>query len=251
MKNNIAKEHGEAFLEIAIGLIADDPIKIIGSLNKLRKQILSIRDAIFWENFQKYLSRLYDIDDAGSINNKCNEKLANLLAAQSPNDKAGYEGDPERLHENAKRIVKLIDDAGTIQKSIYYANLTRALVGEFINRAQFFKLCNCVRNLTDEDLDYLAEDIQKRWTSTISEDTGLIDDFRAVGLMKEVNAGFSYSMRAFELLKYGLKYEEKIQIPNDIQDRMMIGTISQESIDDLFRVEGETLIMGNGNPKST
>ena len=48
--------------------------------------------------------------------------------------------------------------------------------------------------------------------------------------MKEVNEGFSYSKRAFELLKYGLKYEENIQIPNDIQDRMVIGSISEKSI---------------------
>ena len=97
----------------------------------------------------------------------------------------------------------------------------------------------------------MAIDIQKRRTSTITEDNGLIDDFRAVGLMKEVNEGFSYSKRAFELLKYGLKYEENIQIPNDIQDRMMIGSISSKSIDDSFHVEGETLKIGSINQGGT
>ena len=249
--SNVVQEHGDEVLESVIGLLSRDPIAILSSLVKLRKLTLTIRDAIFLENFQNYLIRLYDIDDAGSINNKCNEKFASLLAEQSPNEEAGYEGDPDRLHENAKRIVKLIDDASTIQKSIYYANLTRAAIDGYINRAQFFKLCNCVRNLTDEDLEYLAIDIQKRWTSTITEDNGLIDDFRAVGLMKEVNEGFSYSKRAFELLKYGLKYEENIQIPNDIQDRMVIGSISEKSIDDLFHVEGETLKLGSVNQKGT
>lgn len=249
--SNIAHEHGEEVLESVIGLLSRDPITILSSLVNLRKLTLTIRDAIFLENFQNYLIRLYDIDDTGSINNKCNEEFARLLAELSPNEEAGYEGNPDRLHENAKRIVKLIDDAGTVQKSIYYANLTRAAIGGYIDRAQLFKLCNCIKNLTDEDLVYLAEDIQKRGTSTITEDTALIDDYRAVGLLKEVNEGFSYSRRAFELLKYGLKYEDNIQIPNDIQDRMMIGTISSKSIEELFSVEDENLNLGSGNQKNS
>ena len=139
--SKVAQEHGEDVLESAIGLLSRDPIAIISSLIKLRKLTLTIRDEIFLENFQNYLIRLYDIDDAGSINNKCNEKLARLLAEQSPNEEAGYDGDPDRLHENAKRIVKLIDDASTIQKSIYYANLLELQLMDILAGLCFL---NCV-----------------------------------------------------------------------------------------------------------
>lgn len=66
---------------------------------------------------------MYDIDDAGRIRCSHKKKLAEMLTEQLPNEDAGYEGDTDKLSENAKRLVKIIDDAGTIQKTIYYSKL--------------------------------------------------------------------------------------------------------------------------------
>ena len=52
-----------------------------------------------------------------------------------------------------------------------------------INISQFFKLSQCIVRLTDEDLDFLNENISQ---NKISEDREYIDDFRNTGLMKDI-----------------------------------------------------------------
>ncbi len=223
VSKNTVKEVAADLFEKAIGaFLLDDPKDAKDLAVQLLHLPSAIRDDIYWENFYAYLINVYDFDDEGHARKTFKLKLAELLAEQAPNVEAGYGGYTDKLRENVKRLIKLIDDAGTEQKVIYYANLTRAALNENIDRKRFFKLCNCVRNLTEEDLLFLIEDIQKINTSTINEDRDNIDDFRAVGLLKEVEGGFSYSLRAFELLKYGLMYEKEISIPEDVQSRMMM-----------------------------
>ncbi len=192
-----------------------------------------------------YLLHVYDYDEKNGNISDCNKrKLAELLAEDTPNLEAGYMGNLNMLRENSKRIVKLIDDAGTIQKSIYYANLTRATLNDCIDRNKFFKLCNCVRILTEEDLSFLANDVQKTGTSTIEGDKEFIDDFRAVGLLIEVEGGFAYTLRAFELLKYCLAYEGTVSIPGDIQRRMVMSAMKLEDIEKA--VSGDTIVLNGG-----
>lgn len=212
----------ETVVENAVGIMTGD---LMAGKNLIRQVFTAparIRDGIYLECFMAYLLCVYEYNGKTKEfidNNK--RKLAEMLAEVTPNPEAEYEGNPRVLKENAKRIVKLIDEAGTIQKAIYYANLTRAALNGHITRNQFFKLSNCVRSLTDEDLLFFEGHIQKLGTGTITDDYDFIDDYRSVGLLKEVKDGFSYTQRAFELLKYGLKYEDTVIIPADIQRRMM------------------------------
>lgn len=115
------------------------------------------------------------------------KKMAILLAEVSPNDKADYEGDPDKLHEYSKRIVKLIDDCGTIQKAVYLSNISRAFAKHEIDKRLFFKLGQCIRMLTEEDLLFLRENVKE---GIISGEGDYVDDFRGLGLMYEVEGGF-------------------------------------------------------------
>lgn len=138
------------------------------------------------------------------------QSLAEALADASPNTEANYEGRPDKLNEYAKRLIKLIDDCGTKQKARYIASLTRALLSKQIDTQKFFQLSRCIRNLTEEDLLFLSENIDQR---NVSGENDYVADYRALGLLYETNNGFSYSKRAFELKKYALCYEKQIAIP--------------------------------------
>lgn len=129
---------------------------------------------------------------------------------RSTNTEANYEGRPDKLNEYAKRLIKLIDDCGTKQKARYIASLTRALLSKQIDTQKFFQLSRCIRNLTEEDLLFLSENIDQR---NVSGENDYVADYRALGLLYETNNGFSYSKRAFELKKYALCYEKQIAIP--------------------------------------
>lgn len=144
---------------------------------------------------------------------------------------SGYVGDVERLHEYSKRIIKLIDDWGTVQKVVYLANISRAFADYQIKKRELFKLAQCVRMLTEEELLFLKENISDE---IVTEDGEYIDDFRGLGLLYEVDGGFAYSQRAFRLLKYVLEYERGISIPESFPERTMMSAISDKDIGELF-----------------
>ena len=191
LKSDFGKQKTLDLVEAIFGIISKDPISAISLVNQIIKLPMNIRDEIFWENFACYLYNVcrYRVDENTEVqlDFKYKKRFLEVLSEELPNTEAGYSGNPEKLHENIKRVVKLIDDAGTFQKSVYYANLTRALLNEEITKNRFFKLCRCINNLTEEDLVYFKADITKNGKSIIKEDRDIMDDFRSVGLLMEVD----------------------------------------------------------------
>ena len=156
------------------------------------------------------------------------QSLAVALAEASPNADAGYHGDPEKLTEYAKRLIKLIDDCGTKQKAYYLACLARALLSKEIDTRKFFQLSRCIINLMEEDLLFLSKRIKP---GNISRDEDYVDDYRALGLIYETDEGFSYSMRAFELKKYVLCYENHPEIPDSFPPKYEPSVMKEISTD--------------------
>ena len=71
------------------------------------------------------------------------------------------------------------------------ANISRAMANKEISRRLFFKLGQCIRMLTEEDIIFLSENIKE---GIISNDSDYIDDFRGLGLMyMPIQKGLSYS----------------------------------------------------------
>ena len=114
----------------------------------------------FFENLEKYITTYNRLEkNDNQIESENLQSLACVLADASPNYEANYEGNQEVLQEYAKRLIKLIDDCGTKQKAYYLACLTRALILKYINPKKFFQLSRCIKNLTEEDIDYLKKNI--------------------------------------------------------------------------------------------
>ena len=223
MKNAISstsvKTAGKELYQDILDVLSMDPLAVINLIKTIKDLPSTIRDGIFFECLETYILNLNDYDNERNQVNEDNlSKMAKLLAEASPNQDANYEGDDEKLHEYSKRIVKLIDDCGTRQKAVYLANISRAFVKHEINKREFFKLGQCIRMLTEEDLLFLRKNVKEGITS----DGDYIDDFRGLGLMYEVNTGFAYSKKAFQLLKYALNYEENVQIPEKFPTRNML-----------------------------
>ena len=83
------------------------------------------------------------------------------MAEVSSNDEADYAGNPNKLHEYTKRIVKVIDNCAIIQKAVYLANISRAFAKHEIDKRLFFKLGQRIRMFTEEDLLFLRENVKK------------------------------------------------------------------------------------------
>lgn len=215
VENTEIKEYGKNVLEELASTIVSGDIMALGKLLiDIFNSPYFIREQIFWQNFIDYLDNAF-------------ESKADLMKLS---EKLSEDGNSV---ENAKRIIKIIDDAGTKKKAIYVSNITRAYCMENITTNQFYKLAQCIVRLTDEDLEFLNEHISGK---VIETDEEYIDDFRNCGLLKEVAGGFAYTKRAFELKKYSLWYGHEVLIPQ-IPERQMqanIGAISEAEIESLF-----------------
>ena len=211
-KSTEIKEYGKIMLEELVAAIAGGDILALG---KLIKDIFDtpyfVREQIFWQNFIDYLDNA--CEDEGDLR---------ILSQKLAEDGNSY--------ENAKRIIKIIDDVGTKKKALYVSNLTRACCMGNISVSKFFKLSQCIVGLTDEDLVFLCDNISQK---KIDTDEEYIDDFRNCGLLKEVEGGFVYTKRAYELKKYSLWYGHNVEIPQ-IPERQMISGIDYEIIDDMI-----------------
>lgn len=213
-------------LETAISIMSMDPTAAINAVKEIYQMPIRVRDSIFLESLKIFLINLNTDKSDGSeqiVNNL--QKFSEVLAEVTPNEDAQYIGNPDRMREYSKRIIKVLDDCGTIQKAIYIANVSRALANRLIDKNCFFKLCQCIRILTDEDLltlkNYIPKDI-------IDDDEMCIDDFRGVGLLYEVDGGFAYSKRAYDLVNYALDYEKGVRVPDSFPNRQVLSVASTE-----------------------
>lgn len=236
MKNTVSSETAKAvakdFYHYILDVFSLDLVAALELIKDVKNLPSTIRDGIFFECFEAYILNLneYDYKKKAFVEDNL-KKMAISLAEASPNDEADYAGDPNRLHEYSKRIVKLIDDCGTIQKAVYLANISRAFAKHEIDKRLFFKLGQCIRMLTEEDLMFLKTNITE---GTVSGAGDYVDDFRGQGLMYEVDAGFAYSKRAFQLLRYALDYEGTVSIPEKFPERNVMTAMTDDEIDEIW-----------------
>lgn len=248
LRSDEAKEAGVSTLSnLTAAITTHDPLSALMLLRDGTLFVTTVRDAMLFESFKNYLTHLNRDREDGSSGNRDMRTLAERLAAASPNHEAGYEGDPKALTEYAKRLIRAIDDCDTELKARYLANLTRALENEPVDTKKFFQLARCIRSLTDEDLIYLRDHIGP---GSISGDEDFIDDYRAVGLVMEVDGGFSYTSRAYDFANYVLNYDtgRKVRPPEQLPQRAVQEAVTEEQIqqmiNDSVNVEGETVSWG-------
>lgn len=100
--SNEIREKGKSMLEnLTVALLSGDVIAIGNLLRELVGSPYFIREEIFWQNFIEYLDNACDDEDDL-------RKLSEVLAEDG------------NSNENAKRLLKIIDDIGTRRKAIYW-----------------------------------------------------------------------------------------------------------------------------------
>ena len=123
------------------------------------------------------------------------------------------------------------------------------MINGVVDTATFFRLCRCVVNLTEEDLAFIRDNVSE---DKIETDEEYIDDFRALGLLKEVDGGFDYTKRAFQLKKFALDYEGNTKIPETFRERQIMAVATDADIDNVLnniKVEDEVLRIGGSSEK--
>lgn len=194
---NDIEEKIDIFDDIVSG-ITGNPFAI----TKVGAKIACIPDLIFWNKFQK----LYQgVNQTPYEFRKISERLA----------------EHEHDSEYAFRLIKIIDDIDTMHKTQYLINLTRALLSNMIEREEYFRYCNILTNLIDEDIKFLINNID----SVEFEESITTLTLESKGLMYESMNGYAFSRLAYLFDKfctsYGNEYRYKYNGEKDsIPDKL-------------------------------
>ena len=139
-------------------------------------------------------------------------------------DKARLRKFSEKLEEHGNKksyaiaLLKAIDDVDSEEKARCLANLTQSVVWSEISIEKYLRLVHTLRQLVEEDLEFLSSNISKGKFL----DNEYLDDYIAFGIIREVEGGFVYTKKAWELLKYGICRGHDIKIPEKIESRSII-----------------------------
>lgn len=114
---------------------------------------------------------------------------------------------------------------------MYLANIFRAFAKHEIDKRLFLKLGQCIRMLTEEEHMFLKMNVTEGTVSGVGD---YVDEFRGQGLMYELDAGFAYSKRVFQLLRYALDYEGNVRLPEKFPERNVMTTMIDDKIDEIW-----------------
>lgn len=199
------KNESKSFLENVIKAATGDGFAAKDAFKFIVSSPFFIREALFWEKFTKYLNGVFlEKDDI--------RKLSAIFADNKEKD------------DYARRIIKVIDDLDSISKVKYVINLTRALLMEHIEKTEYYRLCNALRNTFEEDIQYLNQNIgEKNLKDDIHirflQQNGLAEQ---IVITSEGNNEFEFTPLANMLDKYGLDYgnEKKYKYCLDSPDKL-------------------------------
>lgn len=165
--------------ENIINALTGDLIAFKKATELFIKSPMFIRECLFWDKFTMFLEGTFrDGDDK--------IKLSAVFA------------DNQEKEEYARRILSIIDNIDTKSKVRYISNLTRALLLDLINRADYYRLCNAIRNTLEEDLMFLNSNVGKKLVKSNIH----IDFLKQNGLMVQTLISSTSSGEAYDKEEY-------------------------------------------------
>lgn len=204
---------GDNIIEILVGFITKDPVVFIKEIKRMISMPTSVKDALFWNNFLNFLSE-------GKFSYEMLHKLSEKLEEE------------EDSRSSAIKIVESISKIDEPIKARYIANLTQSFINGQIDKLNYFRLVNTINSLIGDDLRYIADNVE--YSGTIISDLH-IDDFVSTGIMRNIEGGYCYTERAYDLVEFGINKGHNIKRPGHIPERMIISTEAENIMfDDYF-----------------
>lgn len=210
-------------------ILSGNPISLAKIIIAIASSPFFIREHIFWAKFEAFLSGIDSTDDDRA-------KFCARLA---------QEGNRE---ENALRLISCIERSETKQKAIYLANAGRALSAGYIDLPDFFRICHMIVNLVDEDLRFLAENIERHNLPYSASVQGLLSSGLMYQSVIDANGNQQYSFTPIAELvdKHAVSFDNIERYPDptkqtavfapqlEIDTGLRFDPISESEIETLF-----------------
>ena len=155
------KEPSQLFL--CIKTVCGDKFAQAQLIVEIGKIILSLPDEIFYYKLEKFLHDAYLSDDDRN-------KMRAWIASNGNEENDGI------------RIISYINNAKSIKKIEYFANVTRAALAYDLGLSLYFRICDVIDMVLEEDLRLLADNINKNFNKEFSQ-SYFTKKLYSVGLM--------------------------------------------------------------------
>ncbi len=201
-RSNALKEYGWLGYDAAAAAALGDKA-IIAEVAKIGiKQTVDMKNRRFWDKILAFVKGAYTSEEEKTAMRK-------KLVEEG--------GNPE----NAYRLVECIDRAETTQKMQYLINATRCLLADFIDREEYFRICNAIAHNLEEDLQFLRTHILDDENSFSYSASAIA--LRASGLMIDLVIGgddpqFQFIPFARKVDRFALSYGDVDRYPNPTVD---------------------------------
>jgi len=191
-------EESVDFLEDFLNALLGNPVSAGKVMLSLAKHPFFVREHIFWKKMERFLDGVFLSD----------EDQAKFCAKLNEGGKK---------EENATRLLSYIEKAETNHKIDYIINTTRNFIIGNIDNAIYFRICYTTVNNIDEDLKFLADNIDNKKMEVSIHTNGLFIS----GLMYQsdidssgCNNRYSFTELARVLDMYSLSYSDVAKYPN-------------------------------------
>ncbi len=192
----VIEENKSTILDMVIDVLFGGPTDKLKMLSEVLLKDGRIGDLIFWNNFIVFLKEgNFDVIKLRKLSEKLEE------------------------HGNTKSygiaIIKAIDDVESEEKARCLANLTQSVINSQVTVENYFRLVHTLKQLIRDDFEFLSENISK--AKFFSNEH--LDDYLITGLIREVDGGYVYTERAWDLVEFGILRGHKIERPDKIEER--------------------------------
>lgn len=182
----------KSVLDFANFVVNKDPVSLVETIDDTRKFLWQIPNAIFWDKMHRFMIGTYS-------DYECQVKMCEK-----------FQVDNKKAKEFIKKQIQIIEKLDFDCKVIWFSNLTRAFLLEFINEQEYFKLSFALRMISAEDIEYIKslvdlEDVSENSVLNLFYQHSLVKKHTPT-TFKSISSKYNISELGVKFIKYGIDF---------------------------------------------
>ena len=173
-------------------VVNKDPVSLVETIDDTRKLLWQIPNAIFWDKMYRFMIGTYS-------DYECQVKMCEK-----------FQVDNKKAKEFIKKQIQIIEKLDFDCKVIWFSNLTRAFLLEFINEQEYFKLSFALRMISAEDIEYIkslvdVKDVNENSILNLFYQHSLVKKHTPT-TFKSISSKYNISELGVKFVKYGIDF---------------------------------------------
>ena len=182
----------KSVLDFANMVVNNDPISLVEFIDDTRKLLWQIPNAVFWDKMYCFMIGTYS-------DYECQVKMCEK-----------FQVDNKKAKEFIKKQIQIIEKLDFDCKVIWFSNLTRAFLLEFINEQEYFKLSFAVRMISAEDIEYIKslvnlKDVSENSVLNLFYQHSLVNK-HTPNTCGSISSEYNISELGAKFVKYGIDF---------------------------------------------